>query len=382
MRALPRLRPFVLATAAAAVAEYRTAYVERVLPHCSGARVCALAAQVAVRQGAQLFVFPEYGITGFCDGDAGQRGTRTWTRRALRRRRLRVALVVNLMEAAAPGAQIYNVALAFETDGRLVVAKYRKQNLWHRLPYPCLKNIGSSPSAGASASSSAWTSSTSTPPTTCCVVASGTLQRPRREATSCRTPRAGAPPTASTSSWPTAARATYAHEPWASLRAAPTGFRVSVASVVDAAAPGFSGHYAAAAPPPESVRARSAVTSPSRREAAIAAFYIGVAEAWDYDHAQRWPAQFCAVLRSRRLTSAPQPPRLFAAMLWMTGHASEFIPGALTLRIGGRSGRLRSGDGRRAETFAFEGNVLKAEASGSRESLGAMILYGRPFVRD
>ena len=364
------------------------------------------AAEAAHERGAQIVVFPEYGITGFCGGalwkgavavpDVGSlpcedRGAASTVQKlSCVARRLNIVMVVDLAEAVSE--EIFNTALAFAEDGR-IAAKYRKQNLWHEAAvatpevnrptsfvtsfgvvfglFVCADLIYEHPAldlvrAGVKnfVVPVAWSDEMqhlqvlpyaqgwSALHGVSVVLANGRMPGMSGSAVIVR-----------------GRAAAYEHHP----RNRPEGdFVLRVASVADERVR-FAPFVAATPLPsftwssqcgPVSCRLRVAGGSPGD-------FVLIARSRWDRDARHAWPATLCAAFRRKGAWPV-------AATLSMTGHAADIVLVPGVLAAGGRL--LQPGDGR-SGTFALSGGgaVLTAAAP---EGLEMLKLYGRPFRRD
>ena len=159
--------------ASSAAASFKVAYVEHQATSPCGAGSCGAATKAenaktlaayaaqAASKGAQLIVFPEYGITGFssfpasswhtggyseavppppaagmprmvpCASPASFGASPTLVTLSCAAQRNAIAVVANLAEwdTVDRRGALFNTDVAFDTDGALV-ARYRKQNLW------------------------------------------------------------------------------------------------------------------------------------------------------------------------------------------------------------------------------------------------------------
>jgi predicted amidohydrolase len=145
---------------------YKAAYVEHQATSACGSGSCgkrtlaqnvqayAQYAATAASQGAQIIVFPEYGITGFssypksswisggyteqipsrtsssvvpCDSPGQFPDAASVVSLSCAAKARGIAIVANLVEHA--GTNVYNTNVAIDTDGTYL-GKYRKQNLW------------------------------------------------------------------------------------------------------------------------------------------------------------------------------------------------------------------------------------------------------------
>jgi predicted amidohydrolase len=159
----------VIALGQSSATGYTAAYVEyQATSACGqgscGAKTKALNAQALVSyakeaagKGAQIIVFPEYGITGFssygksswisggyvevlpsatgtvpCDGAIGGDGSGaapTLKTLSCAARENKIVIVANLVDYVQSEDAIYNTDIVLDSDGTFLV-KYHKQNLW------------------------------------------------------------------------------------------------------------------------------------------------------------------------------------------------------------------------------------------------------------
>lgn len=158
------MKTSVLSSCVAACVAYKAAYVEHMAASPCGQGSCGKEqnaasvkayesyASTASQQGAQIIVFPEYGITGFssypksawyqggytetiptpkgqvpCDSANEFSQAPSVVSLSCSARKHSIAIVANLMEYA--GGKMYNTDVAIDTDGSFL-AKYHKRNLW------------------------------------------------------------------------------------------------------------------------------------------------------------------------------------------------------------------------------------------------------------
>lgn len=158
------MKPAMLSGLVVGTAAYKAAYVEHIAVSPCGQGSCgkeqnaasvksyASYAATAAQQGAQIIVFPEYGITGFssyskqswhtggytevfpapsgivpCDDANGFSGAPSVVSLSCTAKQHSIAIVANLMEYV--GGKMYNTNVALDTDGTYL-AKYHKRNLW------------------------------------------------------------------------------------------------------------------------------------------------------------------------------------------------------------------------------------------------------------